>query len=137
MSFSSRVLIVICAFISVTSCSKKKDDKLDSFPTFAANMRVEPSANCQTEDCLLLKQEFKYLVEVGQKIYCYRAEKAAQYQIDFDAKAAELEGLITDQTTQTEYFMILMKWASTFRDGHVNPMMRADTSELEFYSPQV
>ena len=35
------------------------------------------------------------------------------------------------------YFMLLMKWASLFKDGHVNPMLRADTSELEFYSPNV
>ena len=137
MSVTSRIFIVLCAFAFVSSCSKKKDDKIQSFQAFSANMRVEPTENCQSEDCLLLKQEFKYLVDVGEKIYCYREEKKAQFQIDFNAKAAELEAQITDKTTDTEYFIILMKWASTFRDGHVNPMMRSDLSKLEFYNPQV
>lgn len=137
MSFSTRLFILVCVFIAVSSCSKKKDDKLQSFQAFSANMRIEPTADCQTDNCLSLKQEFKYVVDVGQKIYCYRNEKQVQYQINFDAKAAELEAQITDQTTETQYFMILMKWAAVFRDGHVNPMMRADTSQLDFYSTQV
>ena len=37
----------------------------------------------------------------------------------------------------SEYFMILNKWAATFRDGHVNAILRSDLTDIEMYETNV
>ncbi len=134
----SRVILVVLSFMALSACSKKGDkNKLDSYASFSANLALVPTENCQSDSCIDLKKEFKYLVHVGEQIYCYWDEKQTQYQVDFKTKAVEIENLITDKTTETDYYIILQKWASIFRDGHVNPILREDVSQLEFYTPPV
>lgn len=121
--------------LSFSSCAPKSQG-IDSFESFSQNLKLEQTENCN-EDCTDLKREFKYLVYVSEKIYCYWDEKQKEYSINFKEIAAGLENQITNSTTETQYFQLLTKWAASFRDGHVNAMLRDDLSKLEFYEVPV
>ena len=140
MKSQVKVFLLAACSLFLFSCSKddagKKNDKLSSFSQFSANLAIAPTDKC-TGDCVDRKKEFQYLAYVAEKIYCYWDEKQALYQIDFKAKATEFQDKITNDMSETQYYLLLMKWASLFKDGHVNPMLRADAGELEFYSPNI
>ena len=87
--------------------------------------------------CKQLRQEFRYVVYVGKQIYCYWEEKKQETGRDFDALAAEIEASITDETSYSEHFLALRRWASAFHDGHVNALSNPDVSLLELYTAPV
>lgn len=87
--------------------------------------------------CRQLRQEFRYVVYVGKQIYCYWEEKKAEIGTDFEALAHDLEATITDDTSYSEFFLILRRWAAAFHDGHVNALSNPDASQLEIYSSPV
>ncbi len=87
--------------------------------------------------CQDLRQEFRYVVYVGRQIYCYWQEKRTETGRDFESLAREIELSITDQTTYSEHFLALRRWASAFHDGHVNALSPDDLSQLEIYSSPV
>ncbi len=130
--FERLLFIPLVAF----SCAEKKDQNFDSFEKFAGNLVMQPTDLCD-RDCINLKKEFRYVVYTGEKIYCYWNEKQEKYKIDFKQLANQFEEQITSKTSQKEYFNLLVKWAGVFHDGHVNAMMRADYSELKFFSIDV
>ncbi|MCC2680318.1 MAG: hypothetical protein K0R29_2894 [Pseudobdellovibrio sp.] len=139
MSFK-KIALVACSALFVFSCDKKstpkEDNDLKSFAQFSANLEMPETEACG-RGCTYKKKEFRYLAYVGEKIYCYWDEKQAEHGVDFKAKAEELEATITNSMTETQYYLLLQKWASLFRDGHVNPMMGSDLSEMELFSSPV
>jgi carboxyl-terminal processing protease len=118
------------------SCGSK-NEKLESFQNandFNASITIPVTEDCSNE-CIARKKEFRYLVYVGEKIYCYWDEKQTQYRVDFKQKATEFETRINDKMTDTNYYLLLAQWASLFRDGHVNPILKTDLTNFEFYNP--
>jgi C-terminal processing protease CtpA/Prc len=103
----------------------------------------DPSSPDAPEDpdcgagCRDLRTEFRYVVYVGKQVYCYWDEKKADTGADFDALASKLEHSITDETTDTDYFKVLRRWAASFHDGHVNALPRQDLSDIATYSAPV
>ena len=84
--------------------------------------------------CRERRLEFRYVVYVGKEIYCYWPEKLADTGTDFDALARDLEARIVTETTLTEHYRILRRWASAFHDGHVNVLPPDDLAGFEIYS---
>jgi len=123
-------LLVLPALFSVFSCSQ--ENKLKNFEEFSSEQKIVATQNCD-EDCVDLKKEFRYVVYVGEKIYCYWDLKKQETGLDYSKKASELENLITSNISQTQYFNILTKWASSLHDGHVNAMLKDNLSDIEFY----
>lgn len=121
----------------MVACSQPSNEQsYDSFDKFAGNLSLVESESC-ARTCTAFKKEFRYLVYIGEKIYCYWNEKQIEYKVDFKQKGVEFEDQITNKTTHTDYFILLVKWASLFRDGHVNAMLRSDVSDLEFYPTDI
>ena len=87
--------------------------------------------------CAQLRQEFRYVVYVGKQIYCYWDQKKAETGTDFDALATSLEKRIQTGATPTDVYMTLRLWASAFHDGHVNVLMKPDTSDVLLYTAPV
>lgn len=150
---SMKLIYLVLLFVSLSSCAKAEAEKNEkpqpiSFAEFqaleASERLIADTAGC-TEgkgtipevSCRKLRQEFRYTIYVGKQIYCYWEEKKAETGTNFDALAAELESQITDQTTYSEYFLLLRRWASAFHDGHVNAMSATDLSQLEVYTSSV
>jgi hypothetical protein len=135
-----KVFILIFSAILITSCNVGNQNKnhqsekvaIESFEKFSSSLDITGSDRCN-QNCVNLKKEFRYVVYLGEKTYCYWDEKQDLYDVDFKTKAAELENLITDETTQQNYYDILTKWAALFRDGHVNAMI-GDESSVEYYN---
>ena len=111
----------------------KNEKSVDSFEKFAAGLALEPTENCNGA-CTKLKEEFRYVAYVGEQIYCYWDEKQKEYGIDFKKQAEEFENKITNDMSETQYFMLLVKWAALFHDGHVNAMLKEDTSGLDLFN---
>ena len=132
LNFKSLLLLPLLLF----SCAKNDVQSYESYLKFASNLQLQQTEAC-TERCTELKKEFRYVVYVGEKIYCYWAEKQADYKVDFKKIADEFESQITTKTTEAEYFSLLVKWAGVFRDGHVNAMMKSDYSDLQFFTTDV
>lgn len=78
------------------------------------------------DHCQMLRQEFRYIVDVGNEIYCYWDLKRVDTRRDFDALAASIELEITDATDLSAYFWTVNKWSAAFHDGHVNIMPNTD-----------
>lgn len=134
-SVQIRYLLLLPVFL--IACAKSQNDQsLDSFEKFASGVALVQTETCGRY-CTLLKKEFRYVAYTAEKIYCYWNEKQGEYKVDFKQKAEEFENQITDKITETEYFMLLIKWAGVFRDGHVNAMMRSDFTELELYPTDI
>lgn len=106
------------------------------FSEFTLTAGVTPTSNCG-DVCTKLRTEFRYVVYVGKEIYCYWDLKKAETQLDYDGLAASLEQLITDSTSLSQYYRIVRQWASAFHDGHVNVMVREDTTGLEIYTAPI
>ncbi|MGK5084277.1 S41 family peptidase [Bdellovibrionota bacterium FG-1] len=105
-------------------------------PDSGATPQVSITSPCDAT-CRQRRTEFRYVVYVGKKIYAYWDEKKAETHTDFEALASELELAITTQTSATEYFLILRRWAAAFHDGHVNALGKADDSDLEIYTAPI
>ena len=96
-----------------------------------------PSAQCDS-DCQDLRQEFRYAVWLGEKVYCYWSEKKAETGIDYKTFAKSLEQEIKTGTTLNEYFPILRRWAASLHDGHVGVRASGEQrNKLEIYSSDV
>ncbi len=95
---------------------------------------VEAPLDCTTSECKGYRQEFRYVVYVGQKVYCYWEEKKAEVLVPFEQLAQDLEVSINDQTSLSQYYQILRRWAASFHDGHVNVMAGDMISNLEIYT---
>ncbi len=100
-----------------------------------AGLAADEPSDCGTH-CQQLRQEFRYVVYVGKQIYCYWDLKQAATGTDYDGLAARLEASITDNTSNSQYYRILQRWAASFHDGHVN-VFPADLSFIELYSAPV
>lgn len=90
------------------------------------------SVSCN-ENCQKLKEEFRYIVYMGQKIYVHRSQKQAETGIDYEALAKEIEESITDATDYTSYSRLMQKWAASFYDGHVNYFHKSNPLDLIIY----
>lgn len=128
---------VAIALIGCGQNSRTSAQAPTSFQDFAATDAVatKPTAECG-ETCQKRRQEFRYVVYVGDQIYCYWDMKKAETGTDFTKLANELEASITDQTSFTQYFKTLTRWAGAFHDGHVNAFP-AKLNDLEIYSATV
>lgn len=124
--------ILLASSLIFFSCSKN-ENSYDSFQVFSGNLALKESADCGAE-CTNLKTEFRYLVYVAEKIYCYWDEKQTEYKMDLKQQASALENQITNKTSPTTYFSLLTKLAAIFKDGHVNAFIKDDLSDLEFYN---
>jgi C-terminal processing protease CtpA/Prc len=87
--------------------------------------------------CGKLRADFRYAVYVGQKIYAYWDEKRAETGTDFEALARTLEQSITSETSYTDFYLLLRRWAAAFHDGHVNSMGKDEETELEVYTAPI
>ena len=125
--FQALFLMTILLF----SCSKNENFN-PSFEQFSTNLEIKETEECSKE-CIKFKKEFRYIIYVAEKMYCYWDEKQAEYNLDIKKQALELENKITDTTSATSYFLLLTKLAALFKDGHVNVFMKNDMSDLEFY----
>ena len=146
-SFYSLNLLSALCLLALSACGTNSQPKSSAigFTDFekleaAAAPDLAADPNCTTKanpalsgkSCLKIRQEFRYVVYVGKQIYCYWDEKKSDTGTDFDKLALALESKITDQITYSEYFAdILTPWAAAFHDGHVNPMLGEDRSQLE------
>jgi C-terminal processing protease CtpA/Prc len=133
--FALRSLLGLTA-LSLLNCAPQFQEKYKSYSEFSSDLIMQATPTCG-DDCTELKKEFKYAVYVSEQIYCYKDDKEAEYKMTFKARAQEIEDQITDNTSDTQYFLLLTKWASSFHDGHVNAMLRDDRSKLEFYNASV
>ena len=128
--------------VSLNACAPAKspaDMNAMSFNTFAfleGADAAHATTSCGTI-CQNRRQEFRYVVYVGKQIYCYWDRKRADTGTDFDALANQIESSITDDSTTTDYYLAARKWASAFHDGHVNMLMKTDTSDIEIYSAPI
>ncbi|MBL7671160.1 MAG: S41 family peptidase [Bdellovibrionaceae bacterium] len=135
-AFYSLSLLVLP--LLVLSCHSKPRDSspFQNFSEYTAAISIPTTPDCMN-DCVARKKEFRYLAYVGEKIYCYWDEKQSSYNIDFKKKAYEFENRITNEMSETKYFLLLVQWASLFHDGHVNPMLKADLTKFEFDTPTI
>ncbi|MEK6579148.1 MAG: S41 family peptidase, partial [Bdellovibrionota bacterium] len=122
-------------------CAPKPQNSAMSYSEFirlesALGVPTEATQECGTA-CQGLRREFRFVVYVGKQIYCYWEEKKAETGIRFDELAENLEYRISNETSPTEYYRILMQWAAAFHDGHVNAMHKDDRSDLEIYTSLV
>lgn len=133
-----------CRLDPSSQLDKAMSSKVMSYDEFArvsalTETMSQPSgqtaADCDL-GCQSRRLEFRYVVYVGKQIYCYWDLKKADTKIDFDALATTLENSITSSTTNTQYYLILRKWASSFHDGHVNVMLQ-DPAFIETYTAPV
>ena len=115
---------------------RKMEESLGVVASSTQNCGSEPTL-VKDASCQQLRQELRYVVYVGKQIYCYWEEKKRETGTDFDALAREIELGITDETTYSEHFLALRRWASAFHDGHVNALSADDTSQLELYTSPV
>ena len=127
-----KTLLILLPFLFF-GCAKSTEKSVDSFEKFAAGVKIEPTENCNRA-CTKLKEEFRYVVYVGEQVYCYWDEKQKEYGLDFKQQAADFENQINNSTTDTQYFYLLVKWAALFHDGHVNAMLKEDTSKLDLFN---
>lgn len=95
-----------------------------------------PTPECD-QHCVDLRNEFAYVVHVGELIYVYWDFKRAETGIDYQQLAQTFEASITTRTTFTEYALILRRWASAFHDGHVNGLLPIDLSSVEIFTSPV
>jgi C-terminal processing protease CtpA/Prc len=103
-------------------------------PSHAAG--PSPLASCDAA-CTRRRQEFRYVVYVGKQIYAYWDLKKADTHLDYDALAQSLEKSITSNSSMTDYYQVLRRWAAAFHDGHVNAMYKDDDTDLEVYTAPV
>lgn len=140
MSFASRSLA--CAFLALGlhACgqaprAESPADKL-SFAQFQALEATNgtpgaPGGDCD-EDCMELRQEFRYVAYVGKEIYCYwDLKRASNPSVDFDLLATGIESKIVTGTTTTEHYYNMLQWAAAFHDGHVNVLPPEDMNTIE------
>ena len=134
----SRILPVFTTLVLLSACSQttSKPGPL-SFAAFTEKEGASPLDPSCSGDCVSKRKEFRYVVYVAKEIYCYWDEKRAETQTDFDALAKSLEQEITSETTSSQYFRILRRWAASFHDGHVNVMLGDDPTSLEIYSAPI
>ena len=130
-----------CAKSGGNAASVPGSTQLISFESFKQAEKSQkpdstPPANC-AKTCQDRRQEFRYVVYAGHQIYCYWDLKGADTHTDFAQLATSVESLITDATTQSDYYLILRQWASAFHDGHVNVMTKSDLSGLEVYTAPI
>ena len=112
-----------------------------AFDDFARSARADNPSGLEGPDCdsrcAERRLEFRYVVYVGNEIYCYWNEKRAETGLDYDRLASELETTITTSSTLTDYYRTLRRWAAAFHDGHVNVMPPDDFAGLDVYSSPV
>jgi carboxyl-terminal processing protease len=131
------LVLALALALPLPALAARELPKQLTFKAFAerdARSAKRDDAACATEACQGKRLEFRYVVYVGKEIYCYWDEKRADTGRDFDALAAEIEAGITDQTSPTDYYVALRRWASLFHDGHVNVLLKADHSDIEIYT---
>lgn len=129
--------VLACAMIFQACTGAKNPKPLRSFSEFALTNEIPMTADC-AEKCVMFKKEFRYIQFIGENIYCYWDEKKQETGTDFNALASQLESQINDQTSLQDYYLILMKWAAAFHDGHVNVMSTdAVQGEIEFFDPNI
>ncbi|HUP56170.1 MAG TPA: S41 family peptidase, partial [Bdellovibrionota bacterium] len=134
------LILSILVFSLPVSAADQALPKQLSFRAFAerdARSAKRDDAACASEACQGKRLEFRYVAYVGKEIYCYWKEKQEDTQRDFGALAREIEAGITDQTSPTDYYVALRRWASLFNDGHVNVLLKADHSDIEIYTAPI
>ncbi len=135
-----KLLVLLLVFVAA-GCTKATlnftpNSQIESFGLFAALQSLKVNEECN-QRCVDLKKEFRYIIYVGEKMYCYWDEKQKAYNINFKSLATEYENQISGKTSDADYLFLLYRWASNFRDGHVGPMLKTDLSEIEFYNPSI
>ncbi len=98
-----------------------------------ASTSATAGASCNVE-CQKRRREFQYVTHIGKAIYAYWDEKIADTKLDFDAFAKTLEATIVSDMAETDYYVLLRRWAASFHDGHVNAILKADSSNIAIYT---
>lgn len=141
-------------FAALSGCERSRQAPANKVMSFAAFQLMEsqageqknPATNCSDtaqerlngRSCLDLRQEFRYVVYVGNQIYCYWDEKKAETGIDYRNLANSLEEKITDAIGLQQYFVQILKpWAAAFHDGHVNAMAGDDLSKFQIVTTNI
>ncbi|HEY8270846.1 MAG TPA: hypothetical protein VIG33_08135, partial [Pseudobdellovibrionaceae bacterium] len=120
LSLFSVIALAMGLVASLVSCTKaRQPQKIPSYQPFSIVQNIPLTSTCD-EKCVSLKKEFRYVVYVGQQIYCYWDEKKKETGSDFDQIAADIESRISSTTSAQDYYLLLMEWAASFHDGHVN-----------------
>lgn len=126
--------------VALGGCAPTGQGKLKNFNAFAL---IDGQSHANTADadcdktCQARRLEFRYVVYVGKEIYCYWNEKKAETGLDYEALARTLQSSIVTDTSLTDYYRVLRRWAGAFHDGHVNVMPPGDLVGLDVYSAPV
>lgn len=131
-------LLILLTPLALVSCAKKSSsNSVQSFQEFSIVQNIPVTDKCN-EKCTSLKKEFRYVVYVGKQIYCYWDEKKNETGFNFEQIANQLEARISNETSVQDYYMLLLEWAASFHDGHVNVMRdKVSPENFEFYSLNV
>lgn len=142
-NYNAISFVFVLQFLFI-SCAQKSDKiEAPSFKTFKSSLaekknrkKSELDPNCKTKICQGLRQEFRYVIYVGKEIYCYWSEKIKETKTDFKSLSTQLENSINDQTSLTDYLVVLQHWAAAFHDGHVN-VLPQDLEPIEIFSAPI
>lgn len=98
---------------------------------------VRSEAACTEGRCKQLRKAFELTVRRGEENYCYWELKKQVTGNDFHAISREILEQINDQTSMTDYYLLMRRWAAAFHDGHVNYLMNEHGEQIKLASAGV